>query len=384
METAKTYTLMDIQKMLSDLENSIIEPDKQRMSRIKIPIPKEYGGGWATGATQEEAVRHLLERIRGQLKPETSSQPTFRECWEKWIALKEGQDRSPCTIDNYKRIAATRLLPFFGGKPVDEITPDDIQGYFNSVMHLSRSYSVQSRALLRGIFDRAERMGYVAKNPMRFEYIRSKKQKKKVVLQDEDLLNVIADLEKLTGKDYIYACLLCFTALRRGEILGLQWTDLDFEMAEIHVVRNVIYPDGVNEYYVTTPKDDSEGTVHLQSELAKRLLPYRKKHGYLLPYSDDEPDKPITRSMFAKMWARIRKTLDLKGATSHSFRASYASMMNAHCVHIDMKALQGALRHKTPDLAIRVYTKENENKTKEAEMEYDEYLCGAIKKAMEH
>ena len=56
-------------------------------------------------------------------------------------------------------------------------------------------------------------------------------------------------------------------------------------------------------------------------------------------------------------------------------------MMNAHCDHIDIKALQGALRHKTPDLAIRVYTKENDNKTEKAETEYDEWLKSQLEQA---
>ena len=348
------------------------------MTRAKIPIPKEYGGGWATGSTQEEAVRHLLERIGGQIKAGTDA-PTFRECWEKWIEIKQGQDRSPCTIDNYKRLAKNRLLPFFGDIPVDRITPDDIQLYFNSIMHLSKSYSIQSKAVLRGIFDRAERMNYISKNPMRFEYIRSKKEKKKVVLQDEDLVSVILQLEKLEGRDYLYACFLCFTALRRGEILGLRWSDLDFENGLIYVRNNVIYPDGINNYILREPKDGSSGIVHMQSELAKRLLRYWKPTGYVI--SRTGTDEPITRSSFTKMWNRIRKTIDLKGATSHCFRASYATMMNAHCEHIDIKALQGALRHKTPDLAIRVYTKENENKTQKAEMEYDKWLQSQLTQA---
>lgn len=380
MPEVKQYTMEEIRQILANLENGISEPRDERMTRAKIPIPKEYGGGWATGSTQEEAVRHLLERIGGQIKTDTDA-PTFRECWKKWIEIKQGQDRSPCTIDNYKRLAKNRLLPFFGDIRVDQVTPDDIQLYFNSIMHLSKSYSIQSKAVLRGIFDRAERMGYISRNPMRFEYIRSKKEKKKVVLQDEDLVSVILQLEKLEGKDYLYACFLCFTALRRGEILGLRWTDLDFENGLIFVRNNVIYPDGANDYVIREPKDGSSGVVHMQSELAKRLLRYWKSTGYVI--SRTGTDEPISRSSFTKMWNRIRKTIDLKGATSHCFRASYATMMNAHCEHIDIKALQGALRHKTPDLAIRVYTKENESKTQKAEIEYDEYLCRALRHATE-
>lgn len=380
MSETKTYTIGDIQWMLANLENGISEPQNERMTRAKIPIPKEFGGGWATGSTQEEAVKHLLERIGDKIVSKSDA-PLFKECWEKWIEIKSGQERSPCTIENYKRIAKNRLLPFFGDRPVDQITPDDIQLYFNSIIHLSKSYSTQSKALLKGIFDRAERMGHIAKNPMRFEYIRSKKQKKKIILQDDDLISVIVDLDKLNGKDYLYACFLCFTALRRGEILGLRWTDIDLENGLINVRNNVVFPDGTNIGIVREPKDESYGIVHLQSELAKRIIGHWQPKGYVLPYSNEETDKPITRSMFDKMWRRIKKSIDLKGATSHCFRATYATMMNAHCDHIDIKALQGALRHKTPDLAIRVYTKENENKTEKAETEYDEWLKSQLEQA---
>lgn len=372
MNNQRMYTL-DV-----NLDNRTSEPCEKAVKRVKIPVPEEYGGGWATGISQEDAVRKLIERIRDQIKPVTVT-PTFDECWERWISIKMGQDKSPCTIANYKRQARIRLIPFFGRRRIDEITPDDIQLYFNSIIHLSKSYSIQSRAVLKGIFDRAERMGYIDRNPMRFEYERSKKEKKKTVLQDDDLIHVIDDLEKLSGPDYLYSCFLCFTALRRGEILGLTWSDLDFENRTIMVRNNVIFPDGVNEPMVKAPKDDSFGTVHMHSELLKRIRPYRQAGGYVIGGLRSGSDEPISRSSFTKMWNRIKKTLDLKGATSHSFRATYATMMNAHCLHIDPKALQGALRHKTPDLAIKIYTKENENKTRQAEMEYDEWISSQVK-----
>ena len=378
MIETRAYTLEEIQALLQHLDNGIPEPSENRMGRVKIPIPKEYGGGWATGATQEDAVQHLIERIRAQIKPATEA-PSFRDCYGRWIEIKKGQERSPCTIANYERQARIRLLPFFGDKPIDQITPDDIQLYFNSIIKLSKSYSIQSRAVLRGIFDRAERMKYISANPMRFDYERSKKQKEKVVLQDDDLMSVISELEKLKDSDYLYACFLCFTALRRGEILGLKWQDIDFENRTITVRENVVFPDGQNDPVVKTPKDDSFGVVHLHSELLKRIGPYQLSTGYVVRGSRSDSQSPVSRSSFMKMWYRIKKAVNLKGATSHCFRATYATMMNAHCTRIDPKALQGALRHKTPDLAIRVYTRENTDKTRQAEEEYDEWMQSQLK-----
>lgn len=388
MSETKTYTMTEIQQILSDLDNSISEPCVKTMARVKLPIPKEYGGGWATGRTQEEAVKNLLARVGDLVKTATNA-PTFRECWEKWILIKMGVDSlgeksaasnplSPCTIENYQRVAKGRLLPFFGDIPIDQITPDDIQMFFNSIMHLSKSYGVQCKAVLKGVYGRAERMGYVKENPMRFEYDRSKKEGQKKVLQDDDLISVINQLDKLSGSDYLYACFLCFTAMRRGEILGLRWKDVDFEKGLITVRNNVVYPDGKNDPVEKEPKDGSFGVVHLQSELLKRLRPYQSSTGYVIRGSQSHSEGPISRSSFTKMWYRIRKIIDLKGATSHCFRATYATMMNAHCDHIDVKALQGALRHKTPDLAIKVYAKENVAKTQMAEKEYDEWIASQL------
>ena len=383
MNTQRTYTMEEIQNLLANLDNEITCGPQEKMGkykRVQLPIPKEYGGGIATGYGYEEAVHKLIERIRDKIFVKPAG-PAFCECWKEWIAIKEGQDKSVSTIDNYKWIAKHYLLPYFGEKPIDSITADDIQKYYNSIMRLSKTVSVQSKAILCGIFDRAARLGDVERNVMLYRYEKSNKTGTKVVLQDDQLIDVIKQLDILKQKDvrdYLYGCFLCFTALRRGEILGLCWEDIDFETCEIHVRNNVTYPNGVNDYHLSEPKDGSVGVVHLQSELERRILPYRKERGYILFYNENETDKPMTRSMFNKMWSRIGKKIDLKGATSHSFRASYATMMNAHCDHIDPKALQGALRHKTPDLAIKVYTKENRNKTREAEIEYDNWLSERI------
>ena len=382
MTESRTYTLDEIQRLLANLDNGIPAPDEKRMSRAKLPIPKEYGGGWATGRTLEDAVFNLIETVKEQFVAPPGKH-LFKECTDRWFLIKMGEKRSPSTIANYDRLLKKYILPFFGEKYVEQIRFEDIQGYFNSIMGKSRSTSIQSKAILSGIFEFAERNEMIEKNPMRFKYEYSKKVGEKVVLQDDDLVSVINQLNKLKSSDYLYACFLCFTALRRGEILGLKWSDIDFQKQTITVKRNVTFPDGANDPVVKEPKDGSFGVVYLSSELLKRIEPYKSSREYVISGSQSDSKKPISRSSFTKMWNRINRAVDLKGATSHSFRATYATMMNAHCNHIDPKALQGALRHKTPDLAIKVYTKENLNKTRTAEVEYDEWIQSQLKQTSE-
>lgn len=368
--------MTELYNKLEHLENLILAMNDNHMKRIRLPIPEEYGGGYATGDTLEDAVKNLIKRIE---KHKTDQSPIFEEYYSEWIEMKKAERLSVVTIADYEGVAKKHILPFFGSKRLAEITPDDIQNYFNKIMHLSKSVSVQSRAMLSGIFDRAARNKIIKDNPMWYKYKSSKKQGEKVVLQDEDLIEIIRDLDKLTiERDYIYCCFLCFTALRREEILGLHWGDLDFEGHNILVRSAVKFPNGHNDPIVDIPKDNSVGVVKLPSMLADRIEKFRgMQDDYILSYDESHKDLPMTRSMFTKMWKRIKSNLDLKGATSHSFRASYASMVTAHC-NADPKTLQKLLRHKTPDLAMRVYAKCNENKIRNTEDAYDAYISRLV------
>lgn len=361
---------------LEHLENLIIAMNQNDMKRLRLPIPKEYGGGYATGETLEAAVQNLIKRIE-QRKADKS--PLFSDYFHDWIDLKKDEALSPVTIGDYQGVAERYLIPWFGKMRLCEITPDDIQRYFNSIMHMSKSTSVQSRAILSGMFDRAARNKIIKDNPMWYKYKSSTKEGEKVVLQDDDLIEIIKDLDKLSlERDYIYACFLCFTAMRREEILGLRWSNLDFERHNILIRSAVKFPNGENIPIVDVPKDNSVGVMRMPRMLEDRIRKFKgKPDEYVLPYSEEDPDKPMTKSMFTKMWKRLKRDLKLKGATSHSFRASYASMVTAHC-NADPKTLQKLLRHKTPDLAIRVYAKHNENKIRSTEEAYDNYISKAV------
>ena len=368
--------MTELYNKLEHLENLIIAMNENSMKRIRLPIPKEYGGGYATGDSLEAAVQNLIKRLESRKRDQS---PYFEDYYQDWIDLKKDEGLSVVTIADYQGVANRYLIPHFGKMRLCEITPDDIQRYFNGIMQMSKSTSVQSRAILSGIFERAMRNKIVSENPMWYRYKSSKKEGEKVVLQDEDLIEIIRDLDKVSlERDYIYACFLCFTPMRREEILGLRWGDLDFEGHNILIQRAVKFPAGDNDPVVDIPKDNSVGVMRIPMMLEDRIKRFEgNAEEYVMPYSEEEPERPMTKSMFTKMWRRLKRDLDLKGATSHSFRASYASMVTAHC-NADPKTLQKLLRHKTPDLAMRVYAKHNENKIRTTEEAYDAYISRLV------
>ena len=85
----KVYTIEEIQSLLANLDNGITKPDEAEM-RTKLPIPKEYGGGYVTGNSAEEAARMLIERVKYKL-PTTPDDILFKDCADRWILIKMGE-----------------------------------------------------------------------------------------------------------------------------------------------------------------------------------------------------------------------------------------------------------------------------------------------------
>ena len=73
----------------------------------------------------------------------------------------------------------------------------------------------------------------------------------------EDVEDIIANLGKLETMDQHYMALAIFTGMRRGEIIGLRWGDIDFENNILHIQWNVTFPKGINDPYIGTTKTES-------------------------------------------------------------------------------------------------------------------------------
>ena len=136
-----------------------------------------------------------------------------------------------------------------------------------------------------------------------------------------------------TSKNRLFLALLIFTGARRGEILGLQWQDIDLNANVIHICRNATYTK--NQATVGTPKTKSGfRDIPLFPDLLTYLLPVKEK-GYLIVGND----APISLIAFRRMWERIEKTINLHGATPHVFRHTMGTLLND--VGADVKTIQG-------------------------------------------
>ena len=142
---------------------------------------------------------------------------------------------------SYKTFIERHLIPFFGSMEISDIKPFDIQRLFAEKSELSESTLDKFHMMLRGIFLTAVDNGYCSRSPMTFIVYRSKQKKeRKRVYSHDDMIQV---------KEYFKQSLpaisfLLETGLRRGELLGLKWSDVDFAHSTISVNRSVSIKKG--------------------------------------------------------------------------------------------------------------------------------------------
>lgn len=157
--------------------------------------------------------------------------------------------------------------------------------------------------------------------------------------------------------------------MRRGEILGLQWDDIDFAAKMIHVRHNAVlgrYKTSVSDMLKTNA---GRRSVPLSTELEKYLQEQqtRSKSKYVLCLRNN---KVMTLSSFRSMWKLIERELPEHHITAHLLRHTYITRFFE--AGLDVKEIQYLAGHSTMDMTLRV----SPITTEKAEKHRQQKKCG--------
>ena len=296
----------------------------------------------------------------------------FTEIWKRDYGSKE---LAPSTYKRYCRMLETRLLPYFGHFYINKIKPTDIMKFYDLLEKdtqlvrkkgnngsktkkpLSGKTILEHHRLLRAMLHKAVYWQLIVANPAeRVQPPKARKPKRKSY-DDEQTKILLENLELLPSEDTKYKVaiiLTVFTGVRLGELMGLEWTDVDFKNGIISINRSSQYLSDMG-VFTKVPKTESsireiaipEFIISLLEEYKLWYEEQKSIYDELWMNSDrlfvQADGKPMHPSTISKWFVKYVGQIGLPVINFHGLRHTNASLLVAQ--NIDIAVISARLGH---------------------------------------
>lgn len=237
--------------------------------------------GWIGGRRRRRTVyagseREVLakrDQLRSQLAKgvNLTDPPRTVEQWlNEWLrTVKSGDGTSPSTHDRYDQIVRVHLIPLIGRIKLSALAPRDVQLMVNHLRETAAPASViKVHGVLRNALADAERMDLVSRNVAKAVRSASLTRTERRALTPTEAAALLSQLEGHRMEGVFVVALS--TGLRRGEVLGLRWKDIDVPGRTLFVRQTVQRING--ELRFVPPKTHRSARSMPLSRLATSAL----------------------------------------------------------------------------------------------------------------
>lgn len=323
---------------------------------------------WFSGYTTKKEAEKDLPRILRELELGTFVAPSkvkFNESIKEWIEIHtKKKELAATTLDGYMNIINNHLIPFFKDTEVQKIQPMHMQQYFNKKIEtLSAKTLGQHYRVIKQYFDYAKSLQIVSNNPcLNIDKPKAKKKKTEVLKPEE-----VKKLLELIEDKYFYEAavpLALVLGLRRGEVLGLRWTDIDFEKNIIHIEQTQQRVRG--ERIFKDPKNESSDRIIVAPKpLIEVLKKHKREQAKLKLKSKNWDNKdnlvctnkkgfPVAPTAMSTSFKNFMIKHGLPPIRFHDLRHTNASLM--HRANISFKEAANRLGHSNTKITADLYT----------------------------
>ena len=307
----------------------------------------------ATRKGQEYIIAQKAAEITGTA--DTPQDCTFAEWAMKWLVTYKKPNVSENTyVDMYLLFTEKYLIPYFGHACLINIRQADVQKFFASIQSgLSESSLDKIKICLNGIFETAIDNDLCHKNPCKgVVYTAGVAKIDKHVYTDEQII-IVKDYYRDKLPEVVLAL---DTGLRRGEVLGLMWHDIDFKMRTLSVNRSIVDCKGGGTD-IRPPKWDSYRTIPISTELCSYLsrLQSVSKSMYVFPTADGRIQSPRTWShKLTRNMAKLHELYpDIPELTAHELRHTRGTQLRRNGA--DIYTIQKLMGHKDINVTASIY-----------------------------
>ena len=345
--------------------------------------------------TEEECEEKLQELIKEQNQIKADQAPkeeeeapsgdtTLGEWMDKWYNLYCVPGIRESTAATYKRCIYQHVIPKIGDMPLGEITTSKLERYIAELMTngkvkddgkgmgLSSEVVRKTHALIQSALDRAVIDGLIERNPAKNCKLPKKKNKKVDILSKEEIKRLLIQAKEDGMLEMMLIDLS--SGMRRGELLGLKWKDLNFKTRELHIKRSVVLIEG--KINVTALKTkSSKRTIILPENVIQVLKRYKKEmpieSEWIFP-SPIKENMPRDPSAVRKKFSRVLERAGCKHVRLHALRHTFATMALQY--GLDIKTLSSTIGHASVDVTIDTYSHATEKTRFDAADKIDSFI----------
>jgi integrase len=303
---------------------------------------------------RRDAEKAVLS-IRGKINDEVGSPQTVDDL----LAHYQKHELTPArkafaSIENHLTLSKCHIAPRWGSYKLGAVRTVQVEEWLDS-LSLAPASKTKIKSAFSVLYSHAIRHEWVSLNPISKVRTSSKRLREKDVLTPEEFR---ALLEQLSIRDRAMVLLIGSTGVRRSELMGLIWTDVDMHAMEVSITRSC-----VRNRFGDTKTECSRRPVPLHPLILESLLDWRSGSLYkgdgdfLFPSIRLNGNKPLSPDSLLKK--SIRPALKRAGIEGkiigwHNFRHTLGTLLRS--IGTDIKVAQDLLRHANSRTTLDIYT----------------------------
>ena len=332
----------------------------------------------------EERLKKLREEV-GRRSERIKPDMLFVDWIDFWYQNFSKPKLRPTTQACYEGRIYTHIIPSIGQIPLCKLTQNELQQFYARLKKSERKKHVEKfgeglsdrmvrscHTTCRTALEKAVTEGLIRVNPAVGCRLPPKKAKEMQVLTPAEIIRFLTQAKE-EGYYEIFLLELT-TGMRRGEIIGLKWRDLDLATGELHIARQVIRVKG--ETVVSQPKTKSSiRTVILAPDMVEILAELKSevKGEWMFPSPVNE-GQPRNPCALYHRFQTILERAKCKKVRFHDLRHTFATMAIEN--GMDIKTLSAMIGHVSAETTLNIYSHITDTMQLQAAVKIDRVIGG--------
>ena len=319
------------------------------------------------GKTQAEATAKLKQAIEEAKGLDTAKvgRYTVGQWMEVWFEHYAKVKVRPSSHQTYRGYIDNHIKPNIGKIPLEKLTSLELQKLYKKLLEKGRVDRLESRNQAKGLSPKtvrnihqiissamklAQEQKLIASSPAEGCALPRLEHREMQTLPVEQLQSFLREARDSSVFELYYLELA--TGLRRGELLGLKWEDIDLERGDLRVRRQIAR---INGEVVEAPLKTKNAyrTLPLAEDTVSILLEQKEKVGGSPWVFPSPTGGPISPDSVLHMLHRVLKRAGLPRARFHDLRHTFATLALQNGV--DIKTVSGMLGHFSAGFTLDTY-----------------------------